>query len=178
MGAGISGGTQLWSLDGILTGEEPYGDLTTSVTTVSKITLSNCAGITSFYAPNLVSCPTSFMEGASGVKEINFPALLKVPSNFVNWSGNLELVDLGACTEINGNGVFYYAQKLKTLIIRTNSVCTITFGNSLHNTPIRNGTGTVYVPSALVSAYQQANGWSTCYNNGTQFVAIEGSQYE
>jgi hypothetical protein len=178
MGAGISGGTQLWSLDGILSGEEPYGDLTTNVETVPTMTLQNCKGITSFRAPNLTSCPNGFLGGASSIKEAYFPKLTAMPGNFLNWDGALELLDLGACTSINSNGCFYGNIKFATLIIRTNSVCTISFGNTMTNTPIKNGTGTVYVPSALVSAYQQANGWSTCYNNGTQFVAIEGSQYE
>lgn len=40
-------------------------------------------------------------------------------------------------------------------------------------------TGTVYVPSALISSYQTASNWSTLYNNGTlTFAAIEGSPYQ
>ena len=40
-------------------------------------------------------------------------------------------------------------------------------------------TGTVYVPSDLISSYQTATNWKTLYDGGTvTFEAIEGSDYE
>jgi hypothetical protein len=39
--------------------------------------------------------------------------------------------------------------------------------------------GTVYVPQALITEYQNNTNWSALYAQGTcNFVAIEGSEYE
>jgi hypothetical protein len=51
----------------------------------------------------------------------------------------------------------------------------------LSKTPFASGGtgGTVYVPQALITEYQNATNWSTLYAGGTcNFVAIEGSEYE
>jgi hypothetical protein len=53
--------------------------------------------------------------------------------------------------------------------------------NTFNSTPFAtSGTGgTVYVPQALITEYQNATNWSTLYSGGKcNFVAIEGSEYE
>lgn len=68
---------------------------------------------------------------------------------------------------------------LNTLILRrTDGVCPLSSSNAFTDTPIASGTGTIYVPQALISSYQTAANWSAIYTAGTQFVAIEGSIYE
>ena len=100
----------------------------------------------------------------------------------VNACQKLETADIGKTSGIAANA-FANCYKLQTLILRkTGSVCSLTYANAFTNTPMsgyNSLTGTVYVPSALISTYQTANNWKTLYNNGTvTFAAIEGSQYE
>lgn len=78
---------------------------------------------------------------------------------------------------------FSSCYKLQTLVLRkTGSICTLDNVSAFTNTPMRGYnslTGTVYVPSALISTYQTATNWKTLYDNGTlTFAAIEGSLYE
>lgn len=94
----------------------------------------------------------------------------------------LETVDLGNVGGI-GSYAFMNCNSLTTLILRkTGSVCTLGTTAAFSNTPFGgyNGlTGTVYVPSALISSYKTATNWSTLYNNGTcNFLAIEGSAWD
>lgn len=93
----------------------------------------------------------------------------------------LELADIGSTSKINANA-FANCYKLQTLVLRKSSVCTLDNVSAFLNTPMRGYnslTGTVYVPSDLISSYQTATNWSTLYNDGTvTFTAIEGSEYE
>ena len=94
----------------------------------------------------------------------------------------LAFADVGKTSSIAANA-FANCYKLQTLVLRkTGSICTLANVSAFTNTPM-NGynslTGTVYVPSALISTYQTASNWSTLYSGGTlTFAAIEGSQYE
>lgn len=176
------GEEQLWSIDGILNGTEPYGDVTTSVSTTNgwrSDTLRYNSGITVFRAPNLIDTVNYMLGECPALEEVYLPKVVSAKSNFCAWSSNLRLVDFGSVTDISNNGTFYNCRKLNILIIRTDSVCTLpTNGNKMTSTPILTGTGVVYVPQALVESYKVTDGWATCYNNGTQFLPIEGSEYE
>ena len=94
----------------------------------------------------------------------------------------LEFCDIGSTVGI-ASSAFANCYALETLVLRkTASVCTLANVSAFTNTPMRGyggKTGTVYVPSALISSYQTATNWSTLYNDGTvTFSAIEGSDYE
>jgi len=73
---------------------------------------------------------------------------------------SIETADLDV-TEI---GVYaFYNNNLSTLILRANRI--VTLGeNALKGTQIADGTGNIYVPSNLVSAYQADSAWSA-YSN-------------
>lgn len=71
---------------------------------------------------------------------------------------------------------FYGCTSLITLVLRRTDDIVQGQGLSkiLSNTPIANGTGYIYVPSALIDTYKTANGWSTYAD---QFRAIEDYPY-
>ena len=94
----------------------------------------------------------------------------------------LEDADIGNTSGIAANA-FANCNKLQTLILRkAGSICTLANVNAFLNTPMRGYnslSGTIYVPSALISTYQTATNWSTIYGEGhVTFAAIEGSEYE
>lgn len=94
----------------------------------------------------------------------------------------LKVADIGSTKTIGANA-FNNCNSLDTLILRrSDAICTMQNPNAFTNTPMRGYnslTGTVYVPQALISAYQTATNWSTLYNDGmVTFVAIEGSEYD
>lgn len=63
----------------------------------------------------------------------------------------------------------FYNNDLSSLTLRANQVVTLG-DNALDGTPIANGSGYVYVPSDLISAYQADSAWSTY---SSQIRAIE-----
>ena len=77
---------------------------------------------------------------------------------------NLEVVDLGINFKSSGLGYSFSqgAYKLATLVLRAPEVqglpSVATFGE---HSPIREGTGLIYVPDNLVDAYKAATNWST-----------------
>lgn len=100
---------------------------------------------------------------------------------FFYGDNKMTLADVGYITTIGAN-VFYNCNKLATLILRSGSVVALGNANAFQNTPMRgyqSQTGTIYVPSSLISSYQTAAQWATLYNDGhCTFAALEGSQYE
>lgn len=78
-------------------------------------------------------------------------------------------LDLSTVTTI-GSNAFTECGALSTLILRSDTVCTLTATNAFNSTPIASGTGYIYVPSALVDEYKAATNWSTYAD---QFRAIE-----
>ena len=94
--------------------------------------------------------------------------------NLGSWSfyacTRLSKVDFGSVTSIGDNS-FYSCSALKTLILRSNTMCTIPSVNVFKSMPIASGgTGYIYVPSSLVDTYKADSVWSTF---ATQIRAIE-----
>lgn len=151
-----------------------------NVTTVKQITAPNCTSVgtyafyyatnlTKFIAPQLTSLG-SYSFYNSSVSEFNFPLAASIPSNCFNTVVELKKADFGKASSIAA-AAFAYCENLTTLILRrTSAICTLANKNAFVGTPIEDGTGYVYVPSALVDSYKSASNWST-YKN--QFRAIE-----
>lgn len=81
----------------------------------------------------------------------------------------LTVVDVPEVTTIDANA-FEGCSALEALILRSNTVVTMANANALGNSGIANGTGFVYVPSALVDRYKSATNWSVY---SAQIRAIE-----
>jgi hypothetical protein len=80
-------------------------------------------------------------------------------------------------TEISSNATsigdyaFSNCAALTVLILRSETMCTLSATTVFNNTPIKSGgTGFIYVPRALVDSYKAATNWSTY---ASQFRAIE-----
>ena len=83
---------------------------------------------------------------------------------------NLTSADFPAATSI-GEFAFSGPSNLTSLILRvTTQVCTLSNTNAFINTPIKSGTGYIYVPAALIDSYKTATNWTTYAN---QFRALE-----
>lgn len=91
--------------------------------------------------------------------------------------GTLSSVDLSNASSVTSN--VFLRCPVSTLIIRMNAVCPLASIQSAGSI-FQNGSGGVlYVPQALISAYQSATNWSTVLTTGTnQILPIEGSIYE
>jgi hypothetical protein len=59
---------------------------------------------------------------------------------------------------------------LTTVILRSESLCTLENVSAFNGTPIASGTGCIYVPAALVNSYKTATNWSSF---ASKFRALE-----
>lgn len=141
---------------------------------------SGCTALTSVHLSNVTRIGSGFNIGTANNPAIAvFPKLTQTNQSFR--SSHIKTLDLGVYASIGNYFVTSDAQ-LDTLILRkSDAICTLTNLNGFAGSAFAsNGTGgTLYVPSSLVTQYQQAANWSTILgyaNNSIQ--AIEGSQYE
>lgn len=72
----------------------------------------------------------------------------------------LNIVDLPSITTIDSDA-FNGCRNLNALILRSDSVATLSNTNALTGTPIASGKGYIYVPNPLVDSYKSATNWST-----------------
>lgn len=105
----------------------------------------------------------------SKLKTIEFP-LSKSAGYFSFYEcTKLEKADFPCVTSI-GRYAFNGCTALKTLILRSGTLATLSDVNALEDTPIESGKGYIYVPSALIDSYMTAANWSTYAN---QFRKLE-----
>lgn len=98
--------------------------------------------------------------GCSQLEEASFPAMELVENSVFNLCTSLRKLDLGVTATLWG--AFQNCTALETLILRkTDSICKLKVANCFNTTPIKTGTGYIYVPSALVNSYKAATNWST-----------------
>ena len=129
--------------------------------------------------PNLVSVNLPLVEtmgdrcfyGCKNLTEVYMPKLTAVVTNGFYGTTSLKRLDLPKVTSIVGRAFSADGQAaLETLILRSETMCTLDSTTSFVRTPIEKGTGYIYVPRALVDTYKADSVWSTYAN---QFRAIE-----
>ena len=103
------------------------------------------------------------------LKNANFPVATSIGNDALERCNTLTKADFPVATSI-GSYAFYYCSALKALILRSETMCKLSNANAFTYTPIKSGTGYIYVPSALLASYQAATNWSTF---SAQFRAIE-----
>lgn len=177
-----------------------------NVTDIGNYSFAGCTSLTKVSMPNLTNSSTGHVfEGCTKLSDVNVENAVTLGEYFFNKCSALTVLvfkkmnnvwrySMGNCTKLttvdltmtgnfaNGQGqTFNGSNKLNTLIVRKDGVATISNINNFTNTPFAsNGAGgTLYVPSAQISAYQAASNWSTIlgYSNN-QILPIEGSIYE
>lgn len=81
-------------------------------------------------------------------------------------AANLESIELTNTNSVEiGNLSFMNDNKLKALIVRSQSVSTLSSFSAFNGTPIGAGIGGIYVPSNLLASYKSASNWSTFADN-------------
>jgi hypothetical protein len=150
--------------------------LTREVTEYSNQTLTHLGSyalsgtqVTSLNLPALTTISAYSFYNCTTLEDVNFQCLTEIPTNGFREYGGVVRADFSVLRKIGSNG-FYKCTKLETLIIRTDSVCTVVSGTVWTGTPILAGTGFIYVPKALIEDYKVATNWSAL---ATQFRAIE-----
>ena len=138
---------------------------------IGEYAFNGCSNLTSVDLPAVTNIGSNAFASCTNLTSVNLPAVTNIGSNAFQSCSNLTSVNLPAITSIVGTYVFSSCSKLTSLILRkSDSICTLSNINAFKNTPIKSGTGYIYVPRALVDTYKAASNWSTYAN---QFRALE-----
>ena len=101
------------------------------------------------------------LAGCTKLTSVVLPAVRRTDGNSMTGCSALTKADFSNLQTIRYS-TFYNNKKLIALIIRRHAVTTLdNTTNVFKNTPIASGTGYIYVPSDMVSAYKTATNWST-----------------
>lgn len=142
-----------------------------SVTKVATNAFNTCKSLINIDLPLTTSIGSYAFQYCSNLTNINSPLVKSIDSGCFYYCTSLTSVNLPLITKINGQNVFSYCSSLTSLIIRTaDQICSLYNYSSFNNTPIANGTGYIYVPSALIESYKTASNWS---KYAAQFRALE-----
>lgn len=151
------------------------------IKSIGDYALYSCTSLNTIDLPNTTLIGLFAFYGCSKLKTINLPVVevidnygfygntvldsIHIPlvrelgkSAFYNCN-NLARIDLPSAIFMDAQ-VFYNCRALTTVIMRSETMCEIVNVNAFANTPISNGTGFIYVPSALVDSYRNGTNWS------------------
>lgn len=140
-----------------------------------EVSYSGFSGCTKLKYADLSGAKTmsaSSFDNCTSLLYVNLDSLETITSWGYNFSGCSKLLrlDFPKLTATITDACFVNCKKLTTLVLRSNSVVTLGNVNAFNNTPIKNKTGYVYVPAALVNSYKTATNWATY---ASQIRAIE-----
>jgi hypothetical protein len=152
--------------------------------TIGQYAFYNCNKLEHIFAPEVSGSigNYAFSKCTNIGPILVFPKAYNIGTQCFNGCSQLTTLDLGADGS-GGLGQYGFAAcpNFRTLIIRSNTIRTLSWTNVFNNTYFASGKagGVLYVPENLIESYQAATNWSTIlgYPNN-QIVAIEGSQYE
>lgn len=173
-----------------------------NVQNTGKSVFQNCKSLTVVDMPNFTSMYSGGYQfaGCTALTQIVLPKG-NLGTYMFNGCSKLVIARLGGTSSMNGSGFrnctsltgldlaisdtngneFYGCSKLTTLILRrTAGITSLSSTNNFTGTPFASGGtgGTLYVPAALKTTYENATNWSTIlsYENNS-IKAIEDSIY-
>ena len=150
-----------------------YSNLTKAdfpaATIIGSYAFKSCANLTAVNFPVATNIYNSAFESCNSLTTVKFPAVTSIGNQAFYYCLKLTTADFPAVTSI-GKSSFNACSALTTLILRSETMCTKPGTSAFESTPIKSGTGYIYVPRALVDSYKAASGWSTYAN---QFRALE-----
>lgn len=131
--------------------------------------------------PKLEDAATFFFYNRQGLTTVDVKALKALPQSCFQQCYSLEILDLPSVKSIASTAL-YNCRKLSTIILRSTTMVVLANANVLNNTPFAGYgglSGTLYVPQALVSTYENSSNWATILAKGFMTISpIEGSIYE
>ena len=111
----------------------------------------------------------STFNGCSNLINVSLPICEKIEDDAFKNCTSLYQLSLPMCNNIGFN-TFLNCSSLSIITIGYSSVCNLRYSDAFNDTPIKSGTGSIYVPASLVDAYKSATNWSYF---STQIFPIE-----
>ena len=137
------------------------GEYTNSrVTEVGSYAFYSCLNLSTVNFPLVTSIGGYAFYSCSNLSAANFPLVTSIGEYAFRSCSNLSTANFPLITII-ASYAFQSCSNLTALVLRdTTTVCSLTNTNAFNSTPIKNGTGYIYVPDDLVDSYKAATNWS------------------
>jgi hypothetical protein len=158
-GGGGSGGGDNAEIDGLIT-HEITQVVNSRVTSVGTYVFRECYKLTRAILPNVTTMGNYAFYNCYVLSDIDFSELTTIGNYSLSGCKVLVKADFPKVTKI-GTYAFNKCTAMTALILRSPTVATLGNTAALDVTPIKSGTGYIYVPSALVDSYKAASNWST-----------------
>lgn len=129
------------------------------ITSVRNYTFAASSRLVSLSLPNATRLNYYCCRDCTALVNVNIPKVTYLDSNVFASCSALQRIDLPSTTTISNSA--FSGTAMECLILRVNSVCSLSNTGAFNSTPIASGTGYIYVPSALVDSYKTATNWST-----------------
>lgn len=146
---------------------KPVGKIYTTRGFISPGTLNARKKITKLFASNATGIDANALTNCTSLTHIVLPKGVVLYSGACSSNTKLTTVDLGG-TPTSAQGLirsttFSGCTVFNTLILRANTVWTLSYIAAFTNTPFASGKagGTLYVPRAQIENYKNATNWST-----------------
>lgn len=168
-GYGQGGGDTIWAaiVDGTVTEANDKDGLCKGIRQYSFYQREHLLSVNLPSAENVGSFG---FYNCSALTSVNLPSVTRIGTSGFTRCMALTSLDFSSLAWI-GSDVFTGCTKLKSLILRKlDSICTLSNTNSFGSTPIKSGTGYIYVPASLLETYKADSNWKTY---AAQFRALE-----
>lgn len=129
------------------------------MTSIGSYAFRYCENLTNADFPEATSIGNYAFDGCIGLTSVNIPRVTSLGIYSFRGCNRIKEIDLDAVSEPISIYTFDGCSSLYTLILREPSIVDLTVSSAFTNTPIANGVGYIYVPSALVADYQAHAYW-------------------
>lgn len=146
--------------------------------TIGAQAFMGCRSLTTVNFPEANTIDTQTFANCIGLEEVNFPKVTKLGNYAFAGCSKLSVAIFPKASSI-GVQAFSKCYNLSSLTLGSLSVCALSNSNAFSSTPYAgykasfSGTPYIYVPSSLVSAYQNTANWSYF---SSYFSAIENME--
>ena len=129
-----------------------------SLTRINQYAFNGCSSLNSIDTSK-VTTTGNYAFQDSGIGKIELPLCTSL-GTYTGSGQRMSIIDISKNITIAGNK-FNNANGLVHLILRSDTLCSLSASSAFTNTPIAKGIGWIYVPTDLVSTYKTATNWST-----------------
>ena len=130
-----------------------------NVTSVGSFAFNGCSALTTVNLPLVEEMGTYAFYSNRALESIHIPLVRELGKSTFYGCTKLTSIDLTAVISIDTKA-FYNCSSLEVVILRSETACELLDTNIFDGTPIIDGTGYIYVPSALVETYRSGTNWS------------------
>lgn len=139
------------------------------VTSIGKFAFYEAKSLVTVNVPNVTTINERAFDLCIKLETINIPNEMTLEYSAFWNCRSLKSVDFLSIKRTHYN-VFGGCTNLRSLILRANSISNIADTGVFDNTPIKSGTGYIYVPYAVIDTYKSATNWVVFAD---QFRALE-----